>query len=357
MNRNELAHLWTNQTDEELTRGRSAQASNARFEGAAFWHYATVISRIYRREDGRRLVLLDSARFSSRTSQVQCALRRAERASDVNVSLGFGRRGQSLQLTPKQIWESAIAECHDFAEQASKARGRAPYLLECARGSVVKAETVREFFKLRNKPFAPDLSRLMEHAKTQAAQRVEFEKRAADRKEKAFKTYGPRLLALWRAHEEGGPEWQIQSEGMKKAGNSGLAVGRLISTPGFEANAALRLSINRERVETSNHAQVLVRTVRFLWAFCRSAKANGAAVDAGAVARFPRLDNYHVNAIDAGGNLTAGCHRIPFAEVEGIARELGLPPFDGSPAEAPTIPAADWEGAPLASAIETEGAQ
>ncbi len=339
MNARELAHIYVNQTNEELDRCRSGRASNFSFIGPALFSYQTEIARIFRRADGKRLVLMDSASFSNSTAKQQSRIRCAVRAADVNVSLPFGRRGQSLNHAPKFLWEVAIRECQDFAEQASKARGRAPYWLECANRSIATAEAVRQFFKLRNKPFAPDLSQLVAYAKHQAANRAEIEKRAAARKEKARTVLAPRMLALWRAGLEGTAEMTAVREAMRKAGLHGLSVSGLISTPEFTASAALRLNAERDRVETSQGAQVLVRTVRFLWAFCRSAKAAGVAVDAETVARFPRLDNYAAQSIDAGGNLVAGCHRIPFGEVEGIARELGLPPFDGSPAEAPTIPA------------------
>ncbi len=337
MNRKNLAHIWANQTDAELSRGRSVQASAARFEGPAFWHHATVIARIYQR-NGARLVLLDSARFSATTSQVQASLRSAMRDSDVNISAEFGRRGQSLQLSGLEIWEACKAECAEYIEQASKARARAPFLIDCARDAVTKAESVRAFFGLRNKPFAPDLSELVAHAKHQAARVADLAAKAEARKAKARATYGPELMALWRAHGERDLKWSHLSEAMKRAGCSSFPVAPFVFSPGFDGNAALRLSVDGSRVETSQHAQVLTRTVRFLWAFCRHAKAMAEPVAAEVVARFPRLDNYNASSIDAGGNLTAGCHRIPFAEVEGIARELGLPPFDGTPAEAPTIP-------------------
>ncbi len=313
------------------------RGSSFGFTGPELNSYATTIARIYMHK-GARLVLMDSASFSPSTAKHQSYLRRALRECDANVSVEFGRRGQSLRFTPKQIWEALIAECQDYATQASKARGRAPFLLDCARGSVVKAEQVRKFFGMRNKPFAPDLSKLVEYAKGEAVKRADMEARKEKARAKALQTFAPRMLILWRAHGEGSFEWQQLRDAMTVSGNSGLNVGALISTPEFAGTAALRLNADRSRVETSQHAQVLVRTVSFLWAFCRNAKAKGEAVDTQTVARFPRLDNYNANAIDAGGNLTAGCHRIPFAEIEGIARALGLPPFNGQPAEAPTIP-------------------
>lgn len=109
---------------------------------------------------------------------------------------------------------------------------------------------------------------------------------------------------------------------------------------GIDGAALLRLSEDGERVETSKGAQVLVRTVKFLWAYCRTAKATQTPVPAETLARFPRLDHYTANQITEAGDLRAGCHYIPFAEIEYIAQKLHLPPFNGAPAEAPAIPAA-----------------
>jgi hypothetical protein len=337
MNRKELSHIWANQTDEELERERSVRASAAFFNGPAFFHHSTVLARIYRK-NGARLVLLDSARFSATTSQVQSSLRSALRASDINVSLSFGRRGQSLLLTPLQIWEAAKAEALDYATQASKARGRGPSLLKCAELSVDKAESVRRFFGLRNKPFAPDLSTLAEKMKEETKKAAEREVRRQTKQREFVVKFGPEMIELWRTHQEMHPRWLKIKDDAAKIGLRGLDLAPLFSAPDFSANALLRLSVDGSRVETSKGAQVLTRTVRFLWAFCMDAKRNALPVAADLIARFPRLDNYNASAIDAGGNLTAGCHRIPFAEVQEIARALKLPPFNGELPQAPTIP-------------------
>ncbi len=338
-NNRELAHVYLNQTDAELDSGRDGYGSNFRFTGPALYSYATQIAHIYRNKDGARLVLIDSHSFSNSTQKQKGGLWRGMRPGDLQISARFGQRGQSLRLDPKEIFEACKAECADYATQASKARGRAPFLLDCARLSVAKSEQVRAFFKLRNKPFAPDLSKLAEKCKAEAARASELEKKREDKRARFGATYGARLLALWRLHAEGSEEAGAIRELGAKLGFRSVSFSPLISSPELAGTAALRLSVERDRVETSQGAQVLVRTVRFLWAFCRNAKATQTPVDRETLARFPRLDNYSANAIDAGGNLTAGCHKIPFAEIEGIARELGLPPFNGEPAEAPTIPA------------------
>ncbi len=340
----EIAHVWANQTDDELAAGREGRSNSMSFRGPEFRSYQTAIARVYVQK-GRRAVLLDASSFSVTTSAHQSHVRQAIGDGVPVWRIRFGKRGQSLNFTAKELWAHACEEVRMHTENAANARGRAPYHLALAQGAVNQAEEIRQFFGLRNKPFAPDLSKLVAHAKDQTRINAEMEKNRERlhleqvEKQKAYTAKnGPRMLALWRAHDEDMPEWRNILEGAQKLGLRGCMSPDLISTPDFQATAALRLSIHRDRVETSQGAQVLVRTVSFLWAFCRTAKAKGEAVAPDVIARFPRLDNYNASAIDARGNLTAGCHRIPFAEIEYIARELGLPPFDGSPAEVPSIP-------------------
>lgn len=344
-NNRQLPHVWVNQTDAELDGLRSGRGSSFSFVGPQIDSYATTIARIYRHK-GARLVLMDSASFSNSTSKHQNYIRNAMRGSDTLLSLSFGRRNQSLRFTPKELWEAAIAECQDFAAQSAKARGRAPYWLQCAEQSIRKTETIRQFFKLRNKPFSPDLSALVAHAKAQdeiratiAAKALEKERARQAREEQLSIKFAPVMLAMWREHKEQAPEFRALQDEAKASGLPSIRVSHLLRDGAFQGNCALRLSLDRERVETNKGAQVLVRTVRFLWAFCSEARRLMESVDAATVARFPRLDHYNVSAIDCGGNVSAGCHEITFQEVQYIAKELGLPPFNGQPEEAPTIPA------------------
>ncbi len=345
----EIAHVWANLTDAELDAGRSGAANSMRFEGEGFYSYQTCIARIYRRK-GRSAVLMDAASYSPTTSAHQSRVRCAVPERLPVWSIHFGKRGQSLRFTPKELWSYACDEVKNHAESAATARGRAPLFLERAQAAVRTAEEIRQFFGLRNKPFAPDLSKLVEYAKRQEiaraksiAQKAERERARKEAHENLSAKWGPRLLELWRQHQEDGNEYlgiknEVQMRDLAPLNVSALIRG---DSPFFQGNCALRLSLDRERVETNKGAQVLVRTVKFLWAFCSTARRLSASVAPATVAQFPRLDHYSVNEIDAGGNVTAGCHSIAFSEVEYIAKELGLPPFNGQPEEAPTIPQAE----------------
>lgn len=82
---------------------------------------------------------------------------------------------------------------------------------------------------------------------------------------------------------------------------------------------ALRLSLDRTRVETSLGAQIPVAHAKRLW------RSIAATVKGEAVPETdPTLGNYKLNEIRSNGSIKVGCHDIPFNEIEGIAKELEL---------------------------------
>jgi hypothetical protein len=82
----------------------------------------------------------------------------------------------------------------------------------------------------------------------------------------------------------------------------------------------LRLSQNRETVETSKGADIPVSHAKRLWPVIQNCKALGK----GLTGRDIRLGHYVLNEIRPDGSIVVGCHDIPYSEIELIARELGL---------------------------------
>ncbi len=341
----ELAHVWANQTEAELRAGRFGRGSGCSFDGPAFRSYATVIARIVSHR-GKRAFLRNTTSYSNSTSKHQSHVWNA--IPDVGVesfSLEGGARRTEFTPTAKEIFEAYQQKARTALERGLRARRSSVHYLAQAEDAIRGANRVREFFGLRNKPFALDLSALATHAKSEEAKQEIRELQARQRREalekgraQAEAEFSPRMLALWRVHGEYSTEAQEIKDMAAAKGVYRFAYAAHLAQNGFAGTSALRLSSDRDRVETSQGAQVLARTVKFLWAFCSEAKRTQTPVAAETLARFPRLDYYYAREIDASGNLTAGCHRIPFGEVEYIARELGLPPFNGAPAESPTIP-------------------
>lgn len=90
--------------------------------------------------------------------------------------------------------------------------------------------------------------------------------------------------------------------------------------------AFLRLSADRRRVETSRGAEVPASICPLVWQLIGETRASGEprTFAPGSV----RLGPFSLDSIDAEGNIAAGCHFIPFAELADIAARLGYAPHN-----------------------------
>lgn len=334
----ELCHVWANLNQPDCVSGRSLRSSNMHAEGSTLFTWGTALAKHVFARSGSRLVLFNGTRYSNSSSKHQCHASRAIHGDSVTLD-NLSRGASVLDLDGKQVFANLCAQATDLIRKASRARTNKGHYLTSAQRKANEANTARTFFKLRCKAFAPDIHAEMEAWRAQEDARLLAEKQAKALREKLLAQFRPRALALWRASDTQEMNGSLLAE-IRAAGLANFTRSDLLTSEQRAAgfSCVLRLSSDRSRVETSQGAQVLVRTVRFLWAFCSTAKATQTAVASEVLARFPRLDNYTCNEIDSAGNVRAGCHFIPFAEVETIARELGLPPFNGEPAEAPEIP-------------------
>lgn len=85
-----------------------------------------------------------------------------------------------------------------------------------------------------------------------------------------------------------------------------------------------RLRLVGDKVETSQGADVPASVCPNLWQMVSAAKAEGRGYDWGAHGdNGPRLGVYRLTSVSATGDIIAGCHHIPYAELERIARALG----------------------------------
>jgi len=328
----EIAHVWASQS---APYGRSP--GNASFQGKVFRSWQTDIGVIL--QPGQA-VLINSTSYSNSTSKVQGRMRCAVHHFPVKFYVDGLPRGEELRQLAKEP-----ARIHEYCLRAAKEaldESKAPRIRQTtrdakrsiARGHLEQANAVNDFFRLRKAPVNPDdIGAAVARLVRADAKKAREEEKARQIRAKAE----AERVALWTEQsKEALTEWRTGERA-----EIPHYLGRLISLPaegGYLGNAALRLSVDGTRVETSQGAQVLVRTVRFLWEFCAHARATKTAVAEQTVSRFPALDYYKVNSIDAFGNVSAGCHCIPFAEVEGVARALNLPPFNGEPAQSPQIP-------------------
>ena len=331
-NHQELAHVWANLTAEQVAEGKHGRCSSGSlsFSGGALVSYSTTIARHISGKGGRRGFVFDSASFSNSTSKHQNYARRGmgyERQADT-FFVRLGCRNQSLRFTGPELRAYYITAAEDCAAAALQPRIRQHTReghLASAAAHIETANRVADWFGLRCKPLVPDLEALQRNvAKRTETQRKAAERALRERAERAARLDAmaarlrPAILAAWRKGDD-----DTVGALRREAQTEGVYLDRYALTE--DRGALLRLSADKSRVETSQGVQVLTRTVRFLWSFCYHARASGAAVPADILARFPRLDHYSADEIDINGNLRAGCHRIAYAEIEGIARELGLP--------------------------------
>lgn len=343
-NGQEVCHVWANLTPEEIKQGREGRCKGSvRFMGPRLYSFATVIARHVSGTRGRRGVVLDNYSFSSTTGKMQRWARRAIGYQHENLfEVNCGRRGQSLDLTGKEVFALFVDSANELIRKAHAPRIRAATraaFLQIALSQIRNANRANEFFGLRKKPVSEDIASLSAEVKEQ----IENEKRKEEQKAQALASavlkFAPQFVAMWRNRQNGTEEWRQLAVEAKRYGMHSVSF-NLPDSDGFRGNAILRLSEDGSRVETSQGAQVLVRTVSFLWAFCAKARATQTAVARETLERFPRLDHYKADEIDSKGNLSAGCHKIPFAEIQAIAQALNLPPFNESQALncSPSIP-------------------
>lgn len=352
----ELAHVWANLTEKELTEGRDGRTSdgNCSFSGRAFYSYRTVIARHVKGAKGQTGYIFDCYGFSSSTSKHQSHVARAVGYERQNVfRVRMGNRGQSLNLSGKELFQHYVEQAENMVERSQAPRLRQHTregLLASAIESIREANRAREFFGLRCKPAQENTDLLKNAVAKRTARHIRAAKLAekVQRETEARRTalcgkILPLLVALWRQGQEESTEWcdltaQLADEGIYQAKH---LLAKFAGYPEVSCNALLRLTEDQTRVETTQGAQVLVRTVKFLWPFCAKAQATKTAVPAEIISRFPRLDHYQAEAISENGDLKAGCHRIPFGEVQRIAQALSLPPFNAQEAAqcVPAIPA------------------
>jgi len=100
--------------------------------------------------------------------------------------------------------------------------------------------------------------------------------------------------------------------------------GSSLPLPRMESGALLRLSSDGERIETSQGADVPVSVAPLVW------QAANACRDSGKPHNFreaggdiPRLGHFTLDQVTENGDIHAGCHFIPYAELQRIAVALG----------------------------------
>ena len=304
----EVPHLWHHQTQDSARNGNGSLF----FDGLTIFSYGShfPIARHVQSANGkRRAVLFTTASYSVTTSShcsaVRSAIPQNTLVFDVPEVFKDERYASNSHAANLKSYIERVAN-----HLAKSARARQSYSKEWehARAVALRAEAreYAKFFhlKLPAIPTIPALdSAAMADIKAREAAKS-AEKAAAERVRKAEQAKRDAELAdQWRSGEYHGSLYNA-------------SVMLRIRTFGADEDVQHAVAV----VETSRGAQVPVshalRGLRFVRAVVTRGEAyqrNGHTL---------HLGYYAIDRIDTDGTLTAGCHVIPYSEIERIAPEL-----------------------------------
>lgn len=100
----------------------------------------------------------------------------------------------------------------------------------------------------------------------------------------------------------------------------------VVHTSLYKVPVALRITERGDEIETSHGARIPLFAAHKLWPAICSVKAKGVAyIPSDAQASMTRnIGHFTLNEIRADGSIRVGCHDIAYAEIEYIAKKLGL---------------------------------
>lgn len=101
-----------------------------------------------------------------------------------------------------------------------------------------------------------------------------------------------------------------------------IAAWRAGGSPGFARTSAPLLRVRGDNIETSYGADVPLSVAPMVWRAVNAVRDAGTAQDFPRAAA-PRLGSFTLDRIEPDGDIVAGCHCIPFAELQYVAGVLG----------------------------------
>ena len=299
----EVPHLWANQTQEH------ARGGNIFFRGPVIFSYGEhfPMARFVTR-NGKRAVLFNEARYSVTTSSHQSATWSAiPHGVPVFEVKDLGGHYENPTIDHKVNLACYRSRITLHVENAARARTHGQWELEQARELAKEANAYAEFYGLKARfddllPAGDALGALRKKLVQRAAKEA-LRTKKANAERAAREAEQERILALalaekitlWRAGSPDVDSWQLNG-------------------------APTMLRIIGEEVQTSrgarfplDHAKRGLSIVRAVMSSGREYVRNGHTVHLGVYA----LDRIEVN-----GTVHAGCHVVPWSEIERIAPEL-----------------------------------
>lgn len=365
-----ISHKWAHQTQ---TRARNPQG-NLFFEGPTIYSYRTSypIARIYTRHaklpapEGV-LVLVNSERYSVTTAGHISNVKRAA-VHLPQIEVPYVEAGSTNRYAAKEEHDRNLqylaAEAARLLKEAQRVIhvNNVQWRRDRARELLDNANAYMKFFGIRRKPIAfpqsewtaagervdrlanpdpiRDAKRFRERERRQTKMRAALQS-AFDSYCKQVATYNaaviearknaPDAAAYWREHGKWPASVDVHPAAFpwvgwsqkRKFESAGFALPELESTDGRPREVLLR--VNGEQIETSLGARVPLAAAPMVWLLVQREKEKGGREFShiGAASRI-RIGDYPIDRIEANGDLHAGCHHIQYAELERMARQLGL---------------------------------
>jgi hypothetical protein len=86
---------------------------------------------------------------------------------------------------------------------------------------------------------------------------------------------------------------------------------------------AVLLRVSGDQIESSMGARIPLEHAPRIWTLVQACRSSGRAYERNG--HTEHAGPYAIDSVSAEGELRAGCHTIPYAELELLARALGLP--------------------------------
>ena len=290
MNNRQLAHVWAQQ---KKPRGKG---SNFFFDGPRIYsygaHYLAARFTDRRDENGARIVLVNNHQYSMSTARHLSYVRGALYGrNDVRVISVRDPRADGVPANMSGNLLDMRASYNGALQDAAHARTRSAEHL-------ARAESIAADMRSLAFAFGADMPELQPYdrdaIRARIASQTAKEREAREERERAQRIIDAGAADKWRA---GGPLENYRG-------------------------AVTLLRVMGDRIETSRGAHVPLSVAPIVWRLVRETMRKGEprTFERGAVA----LGEFSLDAIDANGNVTAGCHRLEFSELHRIAVRVGL---------------------------------
>lgn len=279
-----VAHLWAHRSQDSARNG----GGNFYFEGDSIYSYGThfLIARHVETKRGR-VVLLTTRGYSATTARHKSLVLRACRhltIFHVQHPTDSDRKAQFDEYRQRYL---------DLARKYSRARSNRPWILGRLRDLVEEANRFAQFFGLRCRLSLPaDLSVMEEECRA-------IELRERERKQRAEAKRRREALERLQKWVDGETDFLCQ-----------------------QSYGPIRLRIKGDELQTSRGARVPIahavkafRIIKRLRDKGQSYERNGHTV---------HLGHFALDAVDAQGNVTAGCHNVTWTEIERVATLAGV---------------------------------